>query len=165
MGKIRKIVFQKEWEVGKIGIIGKNWENWIDCLLITMFIFLGKAISAESGVNFLVISGADIMSKWTGASEGRVLALFEAIREETPIILFIDELESFLSHRTGENDSRNAVVTAFLKQTDSAYPKESNKNMIIIGGKFSQNFSNFSQCFPFLTIFATWFFQFFPLST
>lgn len=85
-------------------------------------------------VNFLVVSGSEILSKFIGESEQKVMALFDAVRGSTPIVIFIDEMESFLASRTGDSNSRNGAVTEFLKQTDSADPNEQNKDIIIIGG-------------------------------
>ena len=60
---------------------------------------LAKAVAAESGANFININLATLTSKWFGEAEKCVRALFTLAHKITPSVIFIDEVDSFLSSR------------------------------------------------------------------
>lgn len=60
---------------------------------------LAKAVAAESGANFININMAVLTSKWFGEAEKCVKALFTLAHKITPSVIFIDEVDSFLSSR------------------------------------------------------------------
>lgn len=84
--------------------------------------FLAKAIAGESGCTFFSISASDLLSKWVGQSEGLIKTLFEMARENTPCIIFIDEVDSLLAERGSDTSSASAdrVVAEMLTQMDGA---------------------------------------------
>ena len=51
---------------------------------------MAKAVSQESNANFITINGPEIMSKFYGASEGRLREIFSQAEENAPSIIFID---------------------------------------------------------------------------
>ncbi|MFX0011500.1 MAG: AAA family ATPase [Candidatus Hermodarchaeota archaeon] len=55
---------------------------------------LAKAVAHESKVNFITISGPEIMSKFYGQSEENLRKLFQEAEEMAPSIIFIDQLDS-----------------------------------------------------------------------
>jgi transitional endoplasmic reticulum ATPase len=78
-----------------------------------------KAVSQESNANFITINGPEIMSKFYGASEGRLREIFREAEENAPTIIFIDEIDSIAPKRmdtSGEVERR--VVSQLLSLLD-----------------------------------------------
>lgn len=80
---------------------------------------IAKAVANESGANFKVINGPEIMSKFYGESEQKLREAFEDAEKNAPSIIFIDELDSIAPKRaevTGEVERR--VVAQLLALMD-----------------------------------------------
>ncbi|MGV9205581.1 MAG: CDC48 family AAA ATPase [Promethearchaeia archaeon] len=80
---------------------------------------MAKAVSQESNAYFITINGPEIMSKFYGASEGRLREIFSEAEENAPSIIFIDEIDSIAPKRenvTGEVERR--VVSQLLSLLD-----------------------------------------------
>jgi transitional endoplasmic reticulum ATPase len=80
---------------------------------------IAKAVANESSAHFISISGPEIMSKFYGESEARVMEIFKEAREKAPSIVFIDEIDSIAPKReevTGEVERR--VVSQLLALMD-----------------------------------------------
>ncbi|MHA1689929.1 MAG: CDC48 family AAA ATPase [Promethearchaeota archaeon] len=92
---------------------------------------MAKAVSQESNANFFIINGPEIMSKFYGASEGNLRAIFEKAERNAPSIIFIDEIDSIAPKReeiTGEVERR--VVAQLLSLMDGLKGRE---DVICIG--------------------------------
>ncbi|MDH4213695.1 MAG: CDC48 family AAA ATPase [Candidatus Thorarchaeota archaeon] len=80
---------------------------------------IAQAVANESGANFKVINGPEIMSKFYGESEQKLRETFEDAEKNAPSIIFIDELDSIAPKRaevTGEVERR--VVAQLLALMD-----------------------------------------------
>ncbi|MHA1903128.1 MAG: CDC48 family AAA ATPase [Candidatus Thorarchaeota archaeon] len=80
---------------------------------------IAKAVANESGANFKIINGPEIMSKFYGESEQKLREVFEDAEKNSPSIIFIDELDSIAPKRaevTGEVERR--VVAQLLALMD-----------------------------------------------
>ncbi|MFX1574159.1 MAG: CDC48 family AAA ATPase [Promethearchaeota archaeon] len=80
---------------------------------------MAKAVSQESNANFITINGPEIMSKFYGASEGRLREIFREAEDNAPSIIFIDEIDSIAPKRvdtSGEVERR--VVSQLLSLMD-----------------------------------------------
>ena len=80
---------------------------------------MAKAVSQESNAHFITINGPEIMSKFYGASEGRLREIFREAEENSPSIIFIDEIDSIAPKRvetSGEVERR--VVSQLLSLLD-----------------------------------------------
>ncbi len=80
---------------------------------------LAKAVANEAGANFQTINGPEVMSKFYGESEKKVREIFNEAEENSPSIIFIDEIDAIASKReetTGEVEKR--VVSQMLTLMD-----------------------------------------------
>ena len=80
---------------------------------------LAKAVASETSANFISIGGPEIMSKFHGESEERLRDIFKEAAENSPSIIFIDEVDSIAPKRdevTGETERR--VVAQLLAVMD-----------------------------------------------
>ena len=78
-----------------------------------------KAVANETSASFFSIAGPEIISKYYGESEQQLREIFEDATEESPSIIFIDELDSIAPKRedvTGEVERR--VVAQLLTMMD-----------------------------------------------
>jgi transitional endoplasmic reticulum ATPase len=92
---------------------------------------LAKAVANESDSYFTSINGPEIMSKYYGESEQHLRDVFKEAENNSPAIIFIDELDSIATKRaevTGEVERR--VVAQLLSLMDGL---KSRKNVIVIG--------------------------------
>ncbi|MFB6291199.1 MAG: CDC48 family AAA ATPase [Candidatus Bipolaricaulia bacterium] len=91
---------------------------------------LAKAVANETDAHFTSINGPEIMSKYYGESEQQLRNVFEEASENSPAIIFIDELDSLGVKReeaTGEVERR--VVAQLLSLMDGLKPRE---NVVVI---------------------------------
>ena len=92
---------------------------------------LARAVAYETDAHFITISGPEIMSKFYGQSEENLRKVFIEAKENSPSIIFIDELDSIAPKRgevTGEVERR--VVAQLLSLMDGL---EGRGEIIVIG--------------------------------
>ncbi|MHA1670455.1 MAG: CDC48 family AAA ATPase [Promethearchaeota archaeon] len=92
---------------------------------------LARAVAYETEAHFITISGPEIMSKFYGQSEQNLRKIFDEASEQSPSIIFIDELDSIAPKRgevTGEVERR--VVAQLLSLMDGL---EGRGEIIVIG--------------------------------
>ena len=80
---------------------------------------LAQALANEFKINFISIKGPEILSKYIGASEQAIRALFEKASLSKPCILFFDEFDSIVPPRQNNNtDVTDRIVNQILTQMD-----------------------------------------------
>ncbi len=90
-----------------------------------------QVMAAEAHMHFITVKCTDFMSKWVGESESQLKGIFAQARNQTPCIIFFDEIEAFLSARDSEvNNYTQMVVTTFLAEMDGF---EKLKDVLVIG--------------------------------
>lgn len=92
---------------------------------------LARAVASESEATFFSINGPEIMSKFYGESEARLREMFQQAQQNSPSIIFIDELDAIAPKReevTGEVERR--VVAQLLALMDGLAGRG---NVIVIG--------------------------------
>jgi len=80
---------------------------------------LAKAVANESEAHFITINGPEIVSKFVGEAEEKLRKIFSEAEENSPSIIFIDELDAIAPKReevTGEVEKR--IVSQLLTLMD-----------------------------------------------
>ncbi|GAB1607927.1 nuclear valosin-containing protein-like [Argonauta hians] len=81
---------------------------------------LAKAISNESGINFISVKGPELLNMYVGESERAVRQVFQRARNSSPCVIFFDELDSLCPRRSdsGEGGASARVVNQMLTEMD-----------------------------------------------
>ncbi len=84
---------------------------------------LAKAIAGEADVPFYSISGSDFVEMFVGVGASRVRDLFNQAKENSPCIIFIDEIDAVGRRRgsganSGGHDEREQTLNAILVEMD-----------------------------------------------
>ena len=94
---------------------------------------LARAVAGEAGVPFYSISGSDFVEMFVGVGASRVRDLFTQAKENSPAIIFIDEIDAVGRHRGaglgGGNDEREQTLNQLLVEMDGF---EASENIILI---------------------------------
>jgi len=83
---------------------------------------LAKAIAGEANVPFYSISGSDFVEMFVGVGASRVRDLFKQAKENSPCIVFLDEIDAVGRKRGygfgGGHDEREQTLNAILVEMD-----------------------------------------------
>ena len=84
---------------------------------------LAKAIAGEADVPFFSISGSDFVEMFVGVGASRVRDLFKQAKENSPCIIFLDEIDAVGRKRGsglagGGHDEREQTLNAILVEMD-----------------------------------------------
>jgi len=82
---------------------------------------LAKAVTNESGVNFISVKGPSLMSKYVGESERGIREVFKKAKQASPTILFFDEIDSLVPKRGSSSTDAHVterVISQFLTEMD-----------------------------------------------
>jgi len=95
---------------------------------------LAKAIAGEADVPFFSISGSDFVEMFVGVGASRVRDLFKQAKDNSPCIIFLDEIDAVGRRRgggftTGGHDEREQTLNAILVEMDGF---EANDQIIVI---------------------------------
>jgi cell division protease FtsH len=83
---------------------------------------LARAVAGEADVPFYSISGSDFVEMFVGVGASRVRDLFEQAKQNSPSIVFIDEIDAVGRHRGaglgGGHDEREQTLNQLLVELD-----------------------------------------------
>lgn len=83
---------------------------------------LARAVAGEAGVPFYSISGSDFVEMFVGVGASRVRDLFQQAKENSPAIIFVDEIDAVGRHRGaglgGGHDEREQTLNQMLVEMD-----------------------------------------------
>ena len=77
---------------------------------------LAKATATEAGVNFIQTTGSEYIEVFVGIGAKRVRDIFDQARQNSPCILFIDEIESLAMKRGVGADKANLEHLTTINQ-------------------------------------------------
>ena len=94
---------------------------------------LAKAIAGEAGVPFFSLSGSEFVEMFVGVGASRVRDLFKKANENSPCLIFIDEIDAVGRQRGaglgGGNDEREQTLNQILTEMDGF---EGNTGIIVL---------------------------------
>ncbi|KAL0213573.1 hypothetical protein RCL1_007199 [Eukaryota sp. TZLM3-RCL] len=91
---------------------------------------IAKALATEAGLNFLVVKGPELFSKYLGESEKSVRSLFAKARAASPSIIFFDEIDALAVNRDGNGSGAGErVLASILNEMDGI---ENLSNVIVV---------------------------------
>ena len=95
---------------------------------------LAKAIANEAKVPFYSVAGSEFVEMFIGIGAARIRDLFKKASENTPCIVFIDEIDAVGRDRGagigGGNDEREQTLNQLLTEMDGF---KENKGVIVVG--------------------------------
>lgn len=90
---------------------------------------LARAVAGEAGVPFYSISGSEFIQMFVGVGASRVRDMFRTAKENSPCLLFIDEIDAVGRMRGagvgGGSDEREQTLNQILSEMDGFQPNES----------------------------------------
>jgi cell division protease FtsH len=94
---------------------------------------LARALAGEAGVPFYSLSGSDFVEMYVGVGAARIRDLFRIARQNSPCIIFIDELDALGKKRDEKgagNEERENTLNQLLVEMDGF---EGDHTVIVIG--------------------------------
>ena len=97
---------------------------------------LARATAGEAGVPFFSVSGSEFVEMFVGVGASRVRDLFKTARENTPSIVFVDEIDAIGKLRSkgnasGANDERETTLNQLLVEMDGF---DSSEHVVVLAG-------------------------------
>ena len=89
-----------------------------------------RAVSNESGMNFIPVRPARIMSQFLGDAERAVTDIFAKARQSAPCIVFFDELDALAPRRAGKDAVLDRIVDQLLTEMDGL---SQNQDVVVVG--------------------------------
>jgi transitional endoplasmic reticulum ATPase len=92
---------------------------------------IAKAIASEASSYFIHLNGSEVMNKFYGESEAKLRVIFEDAKQNSPSIIFLDEIDALAPKREQViGDVEKRVITQLLASMDGIVDRG---DVIIIG--------------------------------
>ncbi len=92
---------------------------------------LAKVLASESEANMFLINGPEIMNKYYGETEAKIREIFKEAKDNSPSIIFIDEIDAIAPKREDVyGDVEKRVVAQLLALMDGLTDRG---NVIVLG--------------------------------
>ena len=94
--------------------------------------YIAKATAGQVNAKFISVGLNDILDMWIGSSEKNLHEIFELARNNTPCVLFIDEIDALGASRSDmKQSSGRHLINQFLQELDGI--DSTNDGVLIIG--------------------------------
>ncbi|HUA42123.1 MAG TPA: tetratricopeptide repeat protein [Streptosporangiaceae bacterium] len=81
--------------------------------------FIARAVAGELGARFMAVSFADVVDMYIGSSERNVHEIFETARDNSPCVVFLDEVDAIGQKRSQlRSTPMRSVVNQLLLELD-----------------------------------------------
>lgn len=91
--------------------------------------FLARVVASEAKAHFLHVKGPELLQQGIGASEAQLRDVFVRARENTPCVLFFDEIDALAGARGTSESTGTKILTQFLTEMDGV---EELKGVIVL---------------------------------
>ena len=82
---------------------------------------IAKAIANTSSMNFINIKGPELLNMYFGESENNIKKIFEEGKNNSPCVLFFDEIDSLIQRKSNnleQDNIMNRIVSQFIIEFD-----------------------------------------------
>ncbi|GET87359.1 peroxisome assembly protein, putative [Leishmania tarentolae] len=89
---------------------------------------LAKAVATEMSMNFISVKGPELINQYVGESERNIRLLFQRARDNSPCIVFFDEIDALAPARGAKGDAggvMDRIVSQLLVEVDGVGQKRS----------------------------------------
>lgn len=94
--------------------------------------YIAKATAGQINAKFISLNLNDILDMWIGNSEKNLHRIFEVARNNTPCVLFIDEIDALGASRSDMKQSAGKnLINQFLQELDGI--SNNNEGLLILG--------------------------------
>jgi SpoVK/Ycf46/Vps4 family AAA+-type ATPase len=94
--------------------------------------YLARATAGQVKSRFISVGLSDILDMWIGSSEKNLHQVFEVARQNTPTVLFFDEIDALGASRSDmKQSSGRHLINQFLQELDGI--DANNDGILIIG--------------------------------
>jgi len=92
--------------------------------------YFAEKFAEEVGCNYIYVKCSDVASPYIHGGQGNIAAIFDEARAKAPSIVFLDEIDALLMHRSKHNNpSESGEVNEFLVQMNNC----GSHNVLVIG--------------------------------
>jgi len=94
--------------------------------------FIAKATAGQVNAKFISVDLNDILDMWIGNSEKNLHDIFELARQNSPCVLFIDEIDALGASRSDmKQSSGRHLINQFLQELDGI--NNTNDGILVLG--------------------------------
>lgn len=94
--------------------------------------YIAKATAGQVNAKFISVGLSDILDMWIGNSEKNLHEIFELARQNTPCVLFIDEIDALGASRSDmKQSSGRHLINQFLQELDGI--SDNNEGVLVLG--------------------------------
>jgi SpoVK/Ycf46/Vps4 family AAA+-type ATPase len=94
--------------------------------------YMAKATAGQVNARFISVGLNDILDMWIGSSEKNLHQIFEVARQNTPCVLFFDEIDALGASRSDmKQSSGRHLINQFLQELDGI--ANNNEGILILG--------------------------------
>ena len=97
---------------------------------------IAKAIANTSSMNFINIKGPELLNMYIGESENNIKKIFDEGKNNSPCVLFFDEIDSLCQNKSKspeQDNLMNRIVSQFISEMDDINIENQEYKIIIIG--------------------------------